>query len=264
MKMKMPAGSSENRGAVFTGKGGAVKKKAGMTLIELLAGALTALAILAYIGVRTRHVTQRARVSSARATISAITLSLGMMKDDTGLYPAYLEDLRSPAAPPYLGIPSRFWRGPYLPQGVSLIDPWGEPYFYELLHGAVFGPTVFKRTTGGPLDETFSFPAGTGAGRIQILNEDNPVTAGEVWINGVQAVSPDEFKSISPRIEKDLYLQPQNSIRIRIASEPGRSIILTVTSIHSSETSYILGSYGADGKPGGGGFDEDIVYRKFR
>lgn len=132
------------------------------------------------------------------------------------------------------------------------------------MQGAVFGPSVFKRTTGGPFHETFEFRAGQGYGKIVVINEDDPVTAGEIWINGEEVVSPHEFKTIIPKIEKNIYLYPENEITIRLASEPGRSIIVTVTSVYARDTTFILGSWGRDGEPGGEGFDEDIFYRETR
>lgn len=64
-----------------------MNRKSGMTLMELLAGAVIAFAIMAAIGLRARNIAQRAKASSARAAVGTIGLSLGMMKDDTGLYP---------------------------------------------------------------------------------------------------------------------------------------------------------------------------------
>ncbi len=194
------------------------RKNGGMTIIELLLGVIILLVLMMVIGVRLRDITQRTRVSSAKAAINTFALALGGMRDDTGIYPLLLEDLKSPAVPSHLHIPSRFWRGPYLPQRISLLDPWGNPYFYEVIHGPVFGPQLFERTHGGPLDVTFEFTSGAGAGRLVIINENDPITSGHIWINGVEMVSPDEFKTLHPRIQKDLYLLGGNTIRIRLAS----------------------------------------------
>ncbi len=240
------------------------KNLGGMTLMELMIGVVICMLLLAFVGLRTRGLLQRAKVSSAKAAVTMLALPLETVKQDVGIYPADLKDLQSAVAPSYLSIPSRFWQGPYIPQGVSLIDPWGNPYFYEVVEGPVFGPSVFTRTAGGPYDQTFTFPAGPGLGSILIINENDPITSGEIWINGVSVVTPDEFKSLHPRIEKILYLQSENTIRIRLASEPGRSIILVITSIHATDTTFILGSYGRDGEPGGAGFDADIVHGEIR
>ncbi len=239
------------------------RKDKGMTLMELLVGVVVLMAIMAAIGIRVRDIMQRTRVSSAKAAISTFALALGSMRDDTGIYPLMLQDLKSSAVPSHLNIPARFWNGPYLTQRISLLDPWGNPYFYELIHGPVFGPEVFFRYHGGPYDEEFEFKASAGAGKLIIINEDS-VTSANIWINGVEVVTPDEFKAIIPRIEKDLYLLDENIIRIRIASEPGRTIILTVASASSAETRYILGSHGRNGEIGGEGYDADIVYGDFR
>ncbi len=240
------------------------KNNAGMTLLELIIGVIAALILLMAIGIRTRGVIQRAKISASKAAINTLALALSTVRADTGFYPIILEDLKSTTSPPYLNIPARFWKGPYLTQGVSLIDPWGEPYFYEIVQGAVFGPSFYERTTGGPFHITDTFPAIPGNGRIIIINEDNPVTSGEVLINGAQIVSPDDFKTITPRIEKNINLQEENTIEIKLGGQPGRSIILSITSAYSKDTTFILGSYGKDNEPGGEGFDTDIVHGAFR
>ncbi len=245
--------------------------------MELLIGVIIAFLMLAAIGLRVRNIMSRVRVSSAKAAISTLALALGSMKDDTGIYPDALAALKSSVAPPHLNIPARFWRGPYLPPRVPLIDPWGNPYFYELLEveeeepETFFGPHVFARTAGPPYDETFSFDAREGRGRIKIINEDPGVTAGWIWVNGVLVVSPDEFKKFHTEIIQEIDLLAEgNEIRIRLASGPGWTIGLRVDFIdggadHSMRTAaYTLGSYGRDGKPGGEGFDSEIIYGEIR
>jgi len=251
------------------------QRKDGMTLMELLVGVVIALALLAVIGIRTRNIMNRAKVSSAEATVSTIALALGSMRDDTGRYPAELADLKGSYVPSHLNIPARFWNGPYLHPRISLIDPWGNPYFYELFlveedAETVFGPYVFERISGPPYDETFYFDAQEGTGRVVIVNEDPAVTAGWIWVNGVLVVSPDEFKKFHSEVLRDIeLLAGDNAIRIRLASGPGWEIDLRVDfigngygSLHTA--TYTLGSYGRDGKPGGEGFDAEIVYGEIR
>ncbi len=248
----------------------------GMTLMELLIGVIIAFLILAAIGLRVRNIMSRARVSSAKAAISTLALALGSMQDDTGIYPDALAVLKSSVAPSHLNIPARFWRGPYLPPRVPLLDPWGNPYFYELLEveeepETFFGPYDFERTSGPVYDQTFSFDAREGRGRIVIINEAPAVTAGWIWVNGVLVVPPEEFKEFHTEVMQEIDLLAEgNEIRIRLASAPGRTIDLRVDFINGGAdhgkraAGYTLGSYGRYGNPGGEGFDSEIIYGEIR
>ncbi len=154
-------------------------KTRGMTMVELLIGVVVSIFLLMAIGIRFRNIIQRARVSSAKATVSTLALALGSMKDDTGIYPAALIDLKSSAAPAHLNIPSRFWSGPYLPPRVSLIDPWGNPYFYELMGSGIFSDTAIS-VTGSSQIHGYDWAAGqyitdyTVASNMGILTGPGP------------------------------------------------------------------------------------------
>jgi len=234
-----------------------MKHKQSMTMIELLVGVAIIVILIAGAGFHIRGLMQRARVSAAKVEIKAIVVCLSEIKDDTGLYPLKLLDMGLADAPD--SFPSRYWYGPYC-EGVSLVDPWGNAYFYELDEGAVFGPNIYKKMTP-PKWQTFHFSSPAGKGTLVI---DNPgITAARAYLNGTEVVSPDEFKNIIPLIEKKVTLLDSNTLELRIASDPGKQIILKFTSPLDPDTVFFLGSYGKDAVSGGAGYDADIVYGEF-
>ena len=237
-------------------------KKKGFTLVELLVG-LTIFLILTTISFRLiRQVKQKVKINVAKSQIAHLTIAIEMVKSHTEYYPPQrddlsLRDLLESEAPS--SILRDRWDGPYLS---SLpLDPWGKDYFYIVHPGPVFGPTQFLRgECGPPHGKTFYFSAVPGDAKLVVENTCKIVHAGTVWLNGVEIVSPEEFKDDIPIIEKDVTLLSYNSLRIRLTSNPGSYIFLTIFSNTSKQTRYILGSYGVDKKEGGTGFNADIVW----
>jgi general secretion pathway protein G len=238
-----------------------------MTLLELLVAITIMVILIGAAGLQIKGLIQRAKVSAAKTTILSFGLCLSMVKEDTGLYPLYLEHLNKAepptddfSSPSWCGS-SRNWCGPY-GEALSLIDPWGNPYQYELSETAVFGPSTFERTTGQPYEETFTFTASPDEGTLII---DNPgITAGSIILNGEEIVSEDEFKRIIPVIIKKVNLLASNTITIWLASKPGITITISVTAqFTSKDATFALWSYGRDGKESGEKYDKDIVYGHF-
>ena len=237
-------------------------KKKGFTLAELLVG-LIIIFILASISLRlVKQVRQRVKINVAKSQIAHLTVAIEMVKSDAEYYPPErddlsLRDLLESEAPSSLLRDS--WDGPYLS---SLpLDPWGKDYFYIVHPGPVFGPSQFSRgECGPPHGKTFYFSAVPGDAKLVVENTSKIVHAGTVWLNGAEIVSPNEFKKDIPTIEKDVTLLAYNSLRIRLTSNPGSYILLTIFSNTSKQTHYILGSYGVDKKEGGTGFNADIVW----
>jgi general secretion pathway protein G len=234
----------------------------GFSLLEILI-AIAIIAILAaFVGIQVRNLTQRARVAAARTTISGFGDALKSIKTHTGFYPQFLADtmkVHPPADFTSAGIGG--WWGPYA-EGFSITDPWGNPYIYLLSEGNVFSPAPIHRFHGKPGTHTFNFTAGGSKGTIIVNNHD--VTAGWIELNGVRVVSPDKFKRRISVIELPItLLSGANTLEIRVASKPTTFIDVRITSWLSPDTTFTLLSYGADGKPGGTGFNADIIYGKF-
>ena len=234
-------------------------KQRGMTLLELLVAMAILVIIIGMSGIKLSRVLQRARVAAAKSTISGFGLSLSSLKLDTGSYPQLLSYTKEAETP--VGFSSSSWYGPYA-ETLSLVDPWGNNYYYKLIDDVVFGPTVFERTMGPPYDETFTFSATAGTGKLLIDNSSLPINSGRVWLNGSEVVSPNEFGGGVTSIEKDVTLLTNNTLRVRLTSSPGNSFILSVTS-PSATAGFILLSYGRGGESGGLDFEADIIYGEF-
>lgn len=127
------------------------KLSSGFTLLELLVVVAIIGLLAAFVGPRYLSQLGKSEVTAARTQIEALARALESFRLDNGNYPSRetgLTALRSrPASQPR-------WNGPYLQKDVPL-DPWGNPYVYQLA------------STGGRDFELFSYgrdgrPGGTG------------------------------------------------------------------------------------------------------
>ena len=202
-----------------------------MTLLELLI-AITILAILiAGAGFQLKGLIQRAKISAAKSTIVGFGLSLSMIRNDTGLYPEQLSDVQRGDSP-FEPCPGK-WYGPY-GETLSRIDPWGNEYDYKLVEGVIFGPGTFEKHTP-PIKETCVFSAPSEKGTVIIHNHG--ITAGRVWLNGEEIVSPDDFKQHEDdSIIEVVELLSSNILQIRLTSNPAREIELKITSATSQNS----------------------------
>jgi len=202
---------------------------------------------------------QRTKVVVAKTSIAQYAYLLETIKGDINYYPPDINQTLESLT--YSTPPSgyeRGWHGPYLDK--IPIDPWGTPYFYRLTYGVIFGPEICQRFGGGPFDQTFTFQAIPGKGRIVVENMTKIVHAGRIWLNGAEVVSPQEFQKDIPRIEKKVTLLASNTLRVRLESNPNHYILVSITSPFSRKVTYLVGSYGADGEPGGNGFAGDLYW----
>jgi general secretion pathway protein G len=103
------------------------KRRAGVTLIEMLVVLMIIGLFAALVAPRLFRKTDTARVTAARAQINAFMTALGAYKLDTGTFPTTEQGLQALRVRPQ-GVNQ--WDGPYLPQEIPL-DPWGRPYVYK-------------------------------------------------------------------------------------------------------------------------------------
>lgn len=111
-----PVGSLESRA------------EAGFTLIELLVvlAILTMLAL--FVMPYVTNILPKARSDSARVQVERLTAILDTYYLDAGRFPTVEEGLGALVRRPG---DAKTWRGPYIRNAGSLIDPWGHPYQYR-------------------------------------------------------------------------------------------------------------------------------------
>lgn len=230
--------------------------KKGFILIEVILGFIIFAILVSGIFFAVRNVTNRAKVVSAKAQISQLSLLLEQVKNDTGAYPAFLSDLTSNSPPK---LQEKGWDGPYTNK--IPLDPWGNPYFYKIPPTTVFSSPKLPRVHGKPDTYTANFEAIQGKGKLRV--ENYGVTSCSIYINGVEVVKENEFRN-NPRpqiIEKEIDLLDANNNVTWARSTPGDFLYFSIIVDNMPTGEYfILGSYGKDGKEGGNGYNKDIIW----
>jgi len=229
--------------------------KKGFVLKELLVVIAIILILTTWSFKMVKLVLNKARIVSVKAQISQLAMLLEEVKDDTGYYPINLSDLTL-ASSPYMQ--NRNWKGPYTNQ--IPLDPWEHPYFYQIPPTTIFTSPLLPREYGKPETLTFSIDSTSGQATLRI--ENHGVTACTFWLNGVEIVSPNEFKKHpNPQIiEKTITLTGNDILKVRIRSKPGTYLYFSISGFLPTKDYFILGSYGKDGESGGEGFNADIVW----
>jgi general secretion pathway protein G len=116
----------------------------GFTLMEILL-VLAILVILgALVGVAFTKIQRNAYIDAAKAQIANLESCVKTYQIDVGRYPAGESGLESLLTPPS-DVAEGKWRGPYIDATQLPLDPWGNPYNYEL-----FNEDQFEITSNGP------------------------------------------------------------------------------------------------------------------
>jgi general secretion pathway protein G len=103
------------------------RRRAGVTLIEMLV-VVTIIAIFAgVVYTRLFKQTDAARVTAARSQIQSFMTALGAYKLETGVFPTTQQGLQALRVKPD-GVNG--WNGPYLPQDIPT-DPWRNAFVYK-------------------------------------------------------------------------------------------------------------------------------------
>jgi type II secretion system protein G len=231
--------------------------KKGMALLEILVG-LVIISFLVLLSLRlVGFITHKAKVVSAKAQIAQLAFLLETVKDDTGYYPAFLQDITL-KIPPHLH--EKGWDGFYT--GTVPLDPWGTPYFYEIPPTTLFSSPELPREYGKPV--TYYYTIETNPGSAVLRVENYGVTACNLYLNGVEVVRENEFKK-NPKpqiIEKNITLLEANEISARVRSKPSEFLIFNISASNVPTDKYfLLGSYGKDKTGGGERFEQDIIWR---
>ena len=98
----------------------------GFTLIELLIVIVILGLLLSLVAPAMFSKVGSSQRKAAMAQMQMLSVALDTYRLDVGDFPSSLNELRAGKAPG--------WDGPYLPRELPM-DPWGNPYVYELLSG---------------------------------------------------------------------------------------------------------------------------------
>jgi general secretion pathway protein G len=110
------------------------RARRGFTLMEVLL-VLAILVILGtLVGTNFTGMFANAKISAAKAQISALEKPMELYMMDVGTYPSTQQGLQALRTQPTdLADPTK-WLGPYLQKDIPA-DPWGNQYGYELMPG---------------------------------------------------------------------------------------------------------------------------------
>ena len=106
--------------------------QAGFSLMELLVALVILALIMGVVAPRVIGYLSRAKSQTAGVQIENIEASLDMFLLDVGRYPTEEEGL-AVLIEPKSSVAG--WAGPYLDEDDVPLDPWGQPYHYELVPG---------------------------------------------------------------------------------------------------------------------------------
>jgi general secretion pathway protein G len=114
-----------------------MSRRRGFTLMEILL-VLAILVILgALVGVGYQRIRENALIDAAKAQIATLEDAVKVYQVEVGRYPSMDAGLDALFNPPS-DAPAGKWRGPYL-EGTQLpLDPWSNPYNYELINDNQF------------------------------------------------------------------------------------------------------------------------------
>ena len=104
-----------------------LKRRAGVTLIEMLVVLAIIALFAALVGPRMFRRADEAKVTAAKAQENNFMTALGAYKLDTSQFPTTDQGLAALRVKPE-GLDQ--WNGPYLPKDIPP-DPWGRPYIYK-------------------------------------------------------------------------------------------------------------------------------------
>jgi general secretion pathway protein G len=104
-----------------------IRRRAGITLIEMLVVVTIIALFAAVVGTTMFKKTDQARVTAAKLQISNFMDALGQYKLDTGVFPTTDQGLNALRVKPE-GVNN--WNGPYMPKDVPM-DQWGHPFIYK-------------------------------------------------------------------------------------------------------------------------------------
>ncbi len=105
------------------------------------------------------------------------------------------------------------------------------PVLYAHAGTRVWGPVKFVRGTGAPVTQFANFttnPKGEFWIRIANGGDTQNVSSAVVMLNDTTIATPNNFNQQVPFITKDVTLQAQNTISVKLAGAPGSYLELSI------------------------------------
>jgi general secretion pathway protein G len=118
-------------------------RRRGFTLLEVLLVLAILVILTSTVGYYFVGAQRRANMRATAVQINLIEKLLMDYHTDVGSFPATEQGLGALRVAP-AGLPTNKWAGPYAEKDIPL-DPWGNPYQYELT-----GPESFRIWSFGP------------------------------------------------------------------------------------------------------------------
>ncbi|MGH0034839.1 MAG: type II secretion system major pseudopilin GspG [Myxococcota bacterium] len=108
------------------------RRRRGFTLIEIMAVVIIMGLLVGIVGYNVFAQVDKARVNTARATMSQLETALELYRMDNSRYPTTDQGLDALVSKPSgTPEPRNYPSGGYLKKKGALLDPWGNPYQYE-------------------------------------------------------------------------------------------------------------------------------------
>lgn len=123
------------------------RRAAGFTLLEMLVVMMIIGLLVGMVGPRLFSKVDSSRVQTATAQIKLLRGGVETMRLDVNVYPSTDQGLGMLVQPPTDPVLRQRWKGPYLEEAVPL-DPWGNPYQYQVTESTGGGKTFLIISLG--------------------------------------------------------------------------------------------------------------------
>lgn len=137
------------------------RRQRGFTLLEMIVVLVIIGLIMGLVGPRLFGQADKAKVQTAGTQIKMLGGALQTMRLDISRFPSADEGLGLLVHKPADESAGRGWAGPYLQDDTVPLDPWGNPYRYDLTSGGSQPFAVFSYGADGkPGGEGFDADVG--------------------------------------------------------------------------------------------------------
>ncbi len=117
--------------------------RSGFSLIEIMV-AIAIVGIMGAVGFGLFRYIARAKITASETELLSVKLAVDSFYNDTGQYPASLQDLVTRPSDPKI---SKRWRGPYT--DAEPLDGWKHPFVYQLTKGGTHPYELYSLGANG-------------------------------------------------------------------------------------------------------------------